>query len=283
EAQNQWKTIGFGSRKENEEIWKEFRAVCDTFFNAKKAFYDVANVKLDAIAEKKKALIERANALKTNTDWKDTSERLIRLQKDWKLLGHAGRKNEQKLWKAFRSACDSFFTAKQKHYEDQDKQYENNVVLKDALLVKIEAYKPAADKSQAIADLQQFGTEFNAIGRVPIKVKDSTYNAFKKVMDTHYGNLKMEGSEKETIMFQAKIETMRASPNSSRLFEDAKADLRREMDKHVKEVRLLENNLGFFANSKGADSMKKDVEKKVQFSQEKIKTIRLKLKMIPNE
>ncbi|MFT5858569.1 MAG: hypothetical protein ACI865_000657 [Flavobacteriaceae bacterium] len=283
DLQNRWKTIGFGPRKENESVWKEFRAVCDAFFDGKKAFYSVVNTKFDAIAEKKKALIERANKLKDQTNWKDTSEQLIRLQKDWKTLGHAGRKNEQKLWKAFRGACDAFFTAKQDHFSSQDEEQDANGALKVELLKTMEAYKVPADKATALAELKQFSADFNAIGRVPMKIKDATYNSFKKIMDTHYGALKMEGAEKETILFQARIDTISASSNASRLFQDVKMDLRKDIDKEQKEIHQLENNLGFFANSKGAEALKKGVELKVEQAQEKIKTIKLKLKMIPNE
>lgn len=283
DLQNRWKAIGFGPRKENEVIWKEFRAVCDTFFDAKKIFYGAVNSKFDGIAEKKQALIDQANKLKDQTNWKETSEQLIRLQKEWKTLGHAGRKNEQKLWKAFRGACDAFFTAKQEHFSNQDKEYEANGVLKLELLKAMEDYKIPSDKPTALADLKQFSADFNAIGRVPMKIKDSTYNAFKKILDAHYGALKMEGAEKETILFQARIDTISASPNASRLFQDVKIDLRKEIDKQQKEIHQLENNLGFFANSKGAEALKKGVEVKVEKAQEKINTIKLKLKMIPNE
>lgn len=283
DLQNRWKAIGFGPRKENEVIWKEFRAVCDTFFDAKKTFYGAVNSKFDGIAEKKQLLIDRAIKLKDQTNWKETSEQLIRLQKEWKTLGHAGRKNEQKLWKAFRGACDAFFTAKQDHFSSQDKEYEANGALKLELLKTMEAYKVPKDKATALADLKQFSADFNAIGRVPMKIKDSTYTTFKKTLDTHYGSLKMEGAEKETILFQARIDTISASPNASRLFQDVKMDLRKDIDKQQKEIHQLENNLGFFANSKGAEALKKGVEVKVEQAQEKIKTIKLKLKMIPNE
>ncbi len=283
DIQKRWKTIGFGPKKENDEIWKEFRASCDQFFDAKKGFYDVINSKFDGVAAKKMELIEKANELKTSTDWKGTSNAIINLQKRWKQLGHAGRKNEQKLWKQFRGACDEFFDARQKHFADQDKAYEDNLTAKQEVLKKIEALKLPEDKSEALKQLKELSAEFSAIGHVPMKMKNEIYNGFKKAMDTHYGSLKMEGLEKEKVMFQAKIDTMLSSPNAGRMLNDAKYDLRKEIDKHKKEIAQLENNLGFFANSKGADALKKDVEKKVKRVEEKIALCKQKLKMIPNE
>ena len=283
ELQAKWKTIGFGPKKENEAIWKEFRGQCDIFFGAKKEFFAVIHDKYDAIAEKKRGLIARAKELKDSTDWKDTASKMKQLQELWKKQGHAGVKHEQKLWKEFRTACDAFFNSRQNHFKTQDEQFDGNLKLKQEVLKTINAYTPTAEKAQVLADLKQLSADFNAIGRVPMKEKDAIFKEFKAAMDKHYGALKLEGAEKEKILFAAKIETLQASPNASRLLNDMKFDIRKDIDKQNKEIALLENNLGFFANSKGADSLKKDVEKKVDRAKDKIQDLKDKLKMIPNE
>jgi hypothetical protein len=283
ELQAKWKTIGFGPKKENEAIWKEFRGQCDIFFGAKKEFFAVIHDKYDAIAEKKRGLIARAKELKDSTDWKDTASKMKQLQELWKKQGHAGVKHEQKLWKEFRTACDAFFNSRQNHFKAQDEQFDGNLKLKQEVLKTINAYTPTAEKAQVLADLKQLSADFNAIGRVPMKEKDAIFKEFKAAMDKHYGALKLEGAEKEKILFAAKIETLQASPNASRLLNDMKFDIRKDIDKQNKEIALLENNLGFFANSKGADSLKKDVEKKVDRAKDKIQDLKDKLKMIPNE
>ena len=217
--QKQWKSIGFGPKKENDIIWKEFRALCDTFFDAKKAFFQKANANFDAVAEKKQALIDKVEEIKESTDWKETSNTIIQLQKDWKKLGHAGRRNEQKLWKAFRSACDHFFEARQSHFDEKDKQFEDNLKVKEALLEKIEAFELPAEKEEALKELKAFTQDFNAAGMVPMKAKDAIYKRFKTIMDTHYGALKMEGAEKDRVLFQAEIETIASAPNAHRRFQ----------------------------------------------------------------
>ncbi|XOV66786.1 MAG: DUF349 domain-containing protein [Fluviicola sp.] len=282
--QNQWKGIGFGPKKENDKIWKEFRALCDRFFEAKKGFFKEANAAFDAVAEKKQKLIDKVESLKDSTDWKETSTQIIQLQKEWKKLGHAGRRNEQKLWKAFRGACDHFFAARQAHFEEKDKQFEVNQKAKEALLETIEAYKLPDSKEEALNQLKTFSKDFNEIGHVPMKAKDAIYNRFKKIMDTHYGALKMEGAEKEKVLFQAEIETIAAAPNSYRKFQQLRNDIRQQIDREKKEINLLENNLGFFSsNSKGADALRKDVEKKIDRANQKIDALKRKLKSIPNE
>lgn len=283
DVQDRWKKVGFGPRKENEEIWKRFRSLCDEFFAAKKVFYSAENEKLDAVAAKKTVLIEKAEALKTSSDWKEASNQFIQLQKQWKQLGNSGRRNEQKLWKKFRAACDHFFDAKSAHFNEKDKENENNLTLKNELIEELKQLTLDSDKKEALNQLKEYSSRFNAIGHVPMKQKDNVYKNFKKALDDKYSSLKLEGKEKEETLFVANLESMKVSPNSSRQFDDLRFNLRKDMDKLQKEINLLENNLGFFANSKGADALKKDVEKKIERAREEMKEIRSKLKMIPNE
>lgn len=281
--QETWKTIGFGPKKENEEIWKEFRSQCDLFFGKKKEFYGGLQSEYDEIAEKKKKIIEQAEALKSSTDWKGTSNELVRLQKQWKSIGNAGQRNEQRLWKQFRVVCDEFFNNRQKHFEEADAEFEQNLAKKRALIAEIEAYKVSDNKRESLDQLKQFSTAFNEIGKVPMKVKDSIYEAYKKALDGHYSALKLEGEEKQKIMFQARMDTLAASPNSSTMFAREKADLRKKIDQLKGDIIQFENNLGFFAKSKGADALKLEVEKKVNRAKEEIEELKLKIKMIPNE
>lgn len=281
--QEYWKQIGFGPKKENEEVWQLFRTECDSFFARKKAFFDELRSGFDAIVTQKEQIIAQANQLKESTDWKKTSEQLVALQKKWKNLGNAGQKNEQRLWKDFRSACDAFFNAKQGFYDEQDKLNETNLVAKRELISKIHAHVISEDKQQALADLKEFTSTFNEIGHVPMKEKDGVYTDFKTAIDAHYKSLKLEGEEKEKVLFQSKIETLKSSPNASKLLDREKADLRKQIDTLKQDVIQYENNLGFFANSKGANDLKKEVEKKIEFSKRKIDEMIRKIKMIPNE
>ncbi len=281
--QERWKTIGFGPRKENEELWAQFRAHCDNFFQKKRAFYNILQEKNKVLIQEKKRIIAEAIQYKDSTDWKNASDKLIQLQKQWKNSGNTGQKTEQKLWQEFRSACDAFFNAKQKHFEAQDKLLEDNLTAKEALIVSIEKYELSEDKKQALQDLRNFSASFNEIGRVPIKSKDSVYAAYKAALDKHYGQLKLEGDEKDKVMFQARIETLAASPEASKAFAREKASIRKEIDQLKQQVLQYENNLGFLSRSKSADLLRKDVEGKININKTKIEALIKKLKMIPNE
>ena len=281
--QEEWKKIGFGPKKENEAVWKDFRAECDVFFNAKKVFFDVVREESKHLVKAKQNLIDQAKEINSSTNWKEASNKLIQLQKEWKTIGHTGHRTEQKLWKEFRAACDVFFNTRQAQFDEKDKENEANLHVKQALIDQIVAYKISDDKKQGIADLKEFATKFNAIGHVPIKQKDKVYADFKKALDTHYDDLKLEGAEKEKVMFQAKIDTFKASPNAERLLDKEKSDIRRQIDLIKQENIQFENNLGFFGRSKGADAMKKEFEVKIEKNTMRIEDLKRKLKLIPNE
>ena len=278
--QNEWKTIGFGPRKENEDIWKEFRASCDAFFETKKSFFDTIRSEFDGVAEKKQALIQKLEDIKTSTEWKSATEKIVALQKEWKTLGNAGHKFEQKLWKEFRAACDHFFDAKQAHFSEQDKALAGNLTAKNELIETIKSTVLPEDKKEALALLRDFAAAFNAIGFVPMKEKDNVFQAYREALNGHYEKLKLEGAEQDRMMFQAKMDTMKASPNADKAMAREKADLNEKMNQLKSDILQYENNLGFFAKSKGADALRKEVENKIAAAHRKIEDIKNKIKLL---
>ena len=278
--QEEWKKIGFGPRKENEEVWKEFRASCDEFFAKKKTFFDSVRGKFDEVATKKQQLVDKLEELKDSTEWKKTTDQILAIQKEWKALGSAGQRFEQKLWKDFRAACDHFFEAKQAHFSSKDKEFEGNLTQKMELIDRIKAATIPEDKKEAMTLLKNFATEFNEIGHVPMKEKDRVFNAYKEALDGHYKKLKLEGAEQEKMLFQARLDTMKADPNAERAMAREKYDLHDKINKLKSDILQFENNLGFFAKSKGADILKKEVEGKIAAAQRKIEELKAKIKMI---
>lgn len=283
EFQKEWKTIGFGPKSENKAVWKEFRGICDQFFEEKSEFFKEAQSEFNEVAEKKQALIDQVEQLKTDTNWGDTTKKIIDIQKRWKRMGNAGQKNEQRLWKTFRAACDFFFEAKKKHYESLEKEFEENLEKKKELIKSIEAYKLPDDKKEAIEGLNNFSKSFAEIGFVPAKQKDEIYKAYKSALDKHYGNLDIKGEEKTKVMFEARLNSIKGSGNSAALFAKEKEAIRSDIEKIKQEIIQFENNLGFFANSKGANALKDQVEANIAKEKEKIEALKTKLKMIPNE
>lgn len=276
--QNEWKKIGFVPKEDNDTIWNEFRTISNDFFDRKSEFYKGRNDEFSGNSKLKQDLIDRVDALKDSTNWRDTAETIKKVQNDWKKIGHAGRINEQKLWTAFRAKCDAFFENRTKHFEEQDSANEGNLKLKNELIAKIEAYNPVEDVQASLAQLKEFSKEFLAIGNVPFKEKDTVYKAYKTALDSLYDGLKLDKVEKEKVLFEAKIDSLKSSLNPSKTIQLEKEKIRKRITELTKEITNYENNLGFFSPSKGSESLFKGVKDKIDGGKANIEKLKRQLK-----
>ena len=282
-TQNDWKSIGQAPRKENDEVWKEFRVGCDVFFEAKKAFYKVIEGKQKEVVEKKRKLIDQAKSIQESTDWKTTSEKLIRLQKEWKNSGNAGQRFENKLWSEFRAACDMFFNAREESLKEQQSALIANVELKKQVIDKLANIELSGDKKADLIILKEINEEFKAIGNVPNEHRDELNLLFRKTMDSHYENLNIDSNEKELILFKARFDTLSSGSNRVDFIQKERSAVRKQIDQLNAEAIQMETNLSFFSRSKGADNLRKEVDQKISAIQQKIEGLKRKLKAIPSE
>lgn len=278
--QAEWKTIGFGPKQENDEVWATFRGVCNEFFDRKKAFYNERDSKFDGVKKKKEALIEEAGAIKDMTDWKLGTQKVIALQKRWKEIGSAGPRYENQLWKKFREPIDAFFNAKEGHFAEKDQANAANLKLKQELIDKLTKLELDADPKKAIDQLRDVSKEFAEIGNVPYADKDTIYKAYKTALDEKYASIKLDQEEKEKMLFQAKLDTILGSSTSEKLVEQERRSIRSKIDELNKELLQLENNLSFFANADESNPLFKNVKTNISRTKEKMAAQKLRLKLI---
>lgn len=112
ELQAEWRTIGFAPKKQNQAIYDEYRALTDGFFREKTMFYKNLRDVFGDNLKKKRELITRASELSQSDSWKETTEAIIALQKEWRTIGPVARKYSDELWKQFTDTCDAFFNRK---------------------------------------------------------------------------------------------------------------------------------------------------------------------------
>ena len=256
--QAEWRTIGFATRKENQKIYERFRAACDTFFARKRESLTEFKDSMNANLEKKLAIIQEAEALKTSTDWKATGERLIELQKQWKEIGAVPRKKSEQIWKRFRSACDEFFTARDNRPDGRN-SFNANLEAKRALIEEIKACDPETAKA---AD---FAAKWNAIGFVPFKEKDALNAAYREAMDSKFPVNKG----------QAKGGSKRPVSEKDRL--------REQYTRLQQEIQTYENNIGFFGLSKGAEALKAQMQEKIDSAKARLEEIRQRIRNIETQ
>ena len=265
ELQNAWKAIGFATKKDNERIWKEFRSACNVFFDAKKAYFDQIRDQYKAVRDRKQALLDEAVSLKDSTEWKQTADRLKRLQSEWKDAGSAGPRDENRLWSKFREACDHFFQTRKSSFEKLDEEQAVNAKAKEELLAELEGMTLSGERTKDIEMLKAFSMRWMNSGRVSPKLYDTYSERYRAALDKHYGQLKMEGDDRRKLQFNDRMEVLKSSPDGQFQIEKESRFIKRKIEELEGERRSMENSMGMFNfKSASGEAMKADMEKKIE-------------------
>jgi hypothetical protein len=254
--QAEWRTIGFAPKKDNNKVYDRFRAACDKFFEAKHAYYTDAKEDMANNLEVKNALCERAEAIAERDDWAKATEELLALQAEWKKSGTVARKYADAVWKRFRAACDKFFERKSKHFSTVDNEYAANLAAKQALLEEM-----AQATIKSFDDIKEFQRRWSEIGFVPIRQKEALQKQYKAALDKLFAVVRSADREQQINKFKNKVSSMRESGGKQLRSEREK--LYNRVKQLEQEIQTLENNIGFFAKSKGAEAMIAAVEEKI--------------------
>ena len=261
DIQKEWRTIGFASKKENQKIYDRFRAACDSFYGRKRDFYNTYKESINANLEKKIALCEEAEMLKSSTEWKKTTDQFINLQKQWKEIGAVPRKKSEQLWKRFRAACDEFFAERDKHAKPENDFY-GNLKAKLRLIDEINAYELKSDESDYAA-MQEFQNRWQEIGFVPFKEKDNVAKAYKDAMakfpSSSRGNRRGRGGKPQL---------------------SEKDRLVHKYHQLEQDVVTYENNIGFFSMSRNAEPLIRQMQERIAQAKEELKTIALQIQAL---
>ena len=281
DIQNEWKTIGFAPQKMNVKIFERFRAACDDFFGRKAEYFKALKVTFSENIEKKKALVEKAQALADSTDWKVTSDKLIALQKEWKTVGMVPKKLGDQLWQEFLGACNKFFEARNAAGAGQRNEEHANLEKKKGIIEQLKALaENAADATKE--KVQALTEEYNKVGHVPYKEKDKLYEAYHEVLDRIYKELNISTKRRRLNDFKANIKNV--AKRGEEALDNERGRLARRFEQLKQEIQTYENNLGFLnASSKKGNSLIDEMNRKVQHLRDDLELVRQKIKAIDEE
>ena len=265
--QEEWRKLGFANKKVNNSLFERFRGLCDAFFQAKAEYYKAIKEEQNENLAKKIALCEKAEALKDSTDWRSTTDLLVKLQQDWKEIGPVNRKNSNAIWERFRSACNAFFDAKEKAVGDERSVEKANLEKKLEILEKLSQLKD--NVADATPDqVRALMNEWKEVGHVPFKEKDKLFKAYQEQVDFFFEKLDMK-SRPQSRGNRQKGEKSRNVPENDR------ARLMRQYDTLTRELKTYENNLGFlsFGNKGGKNPLLAQMEQKMESIKKQISEI----------
>ena len=263
EIQAEWRKIGFATRKENQKIYDRFRAACDRFYARKREYYNEFKDSMNSNLEKKMAIIEEAEALKSSTEWKKATDKFIELQKQWKEIGAVPRKKSEQIWKRFRAACDEFFAERDKQAKPANDFY-GNLKAKRALIDEIRAYETAGDEAADAEACKGFSERWQQIGHVPFKDKDEVNDAFRSAIREKFP--------------RSSASSPRSGSRPGRAPRSEKDIL---MDKYralQQDITTYENNIGFFAASKNSEPLIKQMQERIEQAKAELKELEEKIR-----
>ncbi|MBD5201953.1 MAG: DUF349 domain-containing protein [Bacteroidales bacterium] len=282
DAQNEWKKLGFASRKNNNILFARFRSICDKFFAAKAEFFKTMKDALASNLEKKTALCEEAESLKESTDWAKTTNRLVAMQKEWKSIGPVAKKYSETLWRRFLAACDYFFDQKKKSTSDARKVEQDNLKTKKALIEELKELETKdLDRNELLKSIRDLQARWQQTGHVPFSEKDKVLKEYRAVVDRLYDSLGSRDKRKNAENFSTKIDEI--GDDTQRLYRERER-VARICDQRRNELSTYENNLLFFnSKSKTGESMLRDLNRKIQRIKDDIAELEEKLKLIDSK
>ncbi len=275
-----WKTIGRAPKAKNDEIWGIFKGYLDEFFTAKRNYLGELkeqqvnnyNLKLD--------ICTKAEAIVGSDEWGSTTRELIALQKEWKKIGPVPRKYSDKIWKRFRSSCDSFFNRKSDHFKNIHGVEDENLKKKRNLVAAILDFKVEDDKKNNLKALKDFQKQWIETGFVPFKEKDKVQNEYRAAIDKLLGKMDVNKSELNTSDFKDRMEILKSSPDADKRLAKEHAFISGKIRKIKEDLDIWENNIGFFSNSKKSNKLVDEFKNKIEKAKNEITELKARLKLI---
>ncbi len=275
-----WKTVGPAAKKQNEEIWNRFRTAMGTFFAKKKEFFTSLKDRQSENMERKINLCIEAEGLQESTEWKKATEQFKKMQEEWKTIGPVPKRQADKVWKRFRAACDTFFSRKAEHFSGMKEEENANLAAKQALIETIKNFELKPSRNENMEAIKALQKQWIEIGHVPMKMKDTINSEYRKAVDALFDKMRSNQNEISTNEFREMIEGMKEDPEASDKVRREKNNLANKIQKLRDEIAVLENNIGFFSNSKNSELMRAEYEKKINKAKNDLKVLEAKLKIV---
>lgn len=280
-AQEDWKKLGYASKKMNNPLFARFRETCDRFFARKAEFFKNVKDELTTNLEKKIALCEKAEALKESTDWKKTTDELVAMQKEWKSIGAVAKKHSDAVWRRFLEACDYFFERKKKATSGVRQAEQANLKAKKEVIETLKAIGDETPREEAVKTVKEQMVAWQQIGHVPFREKDKIYDAYRKLVNELYDRFDIKEEKAHFAKFENAINEMGGDEN--KLYRERERLLRTYEQKR-NELHTYENNLGFFnAKSKTGNSMFREIERKIQRIKDDLVVLEKKIEVIDSK
>ena len=249
----------------------------DKHYSEKKEYFGAIRDEQEVNYQKKIDLCLKAEAIAKREDWKKATEELLELQKEWKEIGSTSRKVSEKVWQRFRKACDEFFAKKGEFFAERRTSEHENLTAKEAIIAELKAHQFGDNREENLNAIKEFQRRWAEVGFVPMADKERLHKEFRGEIDRIFEQLKVSAREAEETAYRERISH---AGDSRKFVTNERQELQEKIAKLRSDLALWENNLGFLANSKQADLLKVEFEKKMQGARQQIALLQAKLRIL---
>lgn len=276
----EWKTVGPVPESVNDQIWRRFREAQNVFNQNKKAFFDTLNSGKEKNLELKIALCEEAEKLSDSTQYDSTSKHLISLQEKWKSIGPVHESKSDAVWNRFRSACDKFFKRREEFYKEKNAGEKENLNTKERIINDVQNLLALEESGPAFEQLKKLQQEWLNVGFVPIKLKNDLQHRYSKATDAIYKKFKQSVEENKSNRVKEHFEMLASAPNGDDKLKYEERAITDKIRTLKEDSETLKNNIEFFAKSKNADDLRKQIEQKIAAANQQIAKLQEELKVV---
>lgn len=265
-------------KSKNEETWADFKETVRRFNRKKNSFYKNLKKQQYDNLEKKKELIQIAEDNKDSDDFKTITPLMKKIQSDWKNIGHVPRKDSDKVWKQFKTACNYYFERLHENRSEENKEEMEAFGNKKELLDKIRSFEHSGDKEEDLKTIKSFIAEWKTLGRVPFN-KRFIEGKFNKALDQLFKKLDVNRTKAEMLKYENKIQALNDADDDHKI-RNEHFFLSKKIEETQAEIRQLENNLQFFSNVNDDNPLVQEVHKNIEDHKAQLKVWREKLKKV---
>jgi len=199
---DKWREIGPVPNEKKEEIWQRFKEATTKINKRHQQYFKELRQKQNENLKAKQELCEKAEEIAemqidSHKDWNHYTQQILDLQKQWRAIGFAPRKHNNKIYRRFRKACDKFFAQKRVFYTQHKEWQENNLKKKQEFAARAEELKDSEDWDNTAKELIRLQKEWKEIGPVPKKYSEEVWNRFRSACDEFFQKRKKKDKSKD--------------------------------------------------------------------------------------
>ncbi|MEC7863620.1 MAG: DUF349 domain-containing protein [Bacteroidota bacterium] len=276
ELESKWKSISGLNKKSNKIAWKKLRDSLTNFYNTRKAFYKEQKEKSKQILENKLAICEKAENLQNSTDWQGTGKKFIKLQEEWKNSEFSPANQSNKIWKRFKTACDTFFKARKAHYKKIEKEEGKAYKEKEEVIKEIEGFTTSSDSKKDISTLKAFNTKWKNIGHIPRNKMDIN-DRFFNILNAKFEELGLSKKALVAEQYKTKVSSLKGNSKAINIEQQS---IMKKIETLKKEITQYENNMSFFGSDKATEPLLQQAQKQIDNAKANIEDLNKKIQLL---